>query len=308
MTQQSGTVALALGSGAARGLAHIGVLRVLQQAGLQVSGIAGCSMGALIGGIYAAGKLGEYEDWVCELTEFDVLRLLDMTWGSRAGLIKGEAVIEALKALIGDHRIEDLPIPFTAVATDLNTRREVWLDSGNLFRAIRASIAIPGIFRPVRDGARLLLDGGLVNPVPMAPTASFSADLVVAVNVMATPAAHPLGTAPLTAKAPQHGYRERIESFVTRVQRKLAPEHGKNADDTPDEPSITDILLESLETMQATITRFKLAAYQPDLLIGVPANVCRAHEFYRAKTVIAAGEYWARRALEDWQARREEQL
>lgn len=306
MTQQAGTVALALGSGAARGLAHIGVLRVLQQAGLQVGGIAGCSMGALIGGIYAAGKLGEYEDWVCELTELDVLRLLDITWGSRAGLIKGEAIIQALKALIGDHRIEDLPIPFTAVATDLTTRREVWLDRGNLFHAIRASIAIPGIFRPVRDGARLLLDGGLVNPVPIAPTASFSTDLVVAVNVMATPVAHPLGTEPAAATESQrHGYRERIESFVTRVQQKLAPDYGKYADATPDEPSITDILLESLETMQETITRFKLAAYQPDLLIEVPANVCRAHHFYRAETIIAAGEYWARCALDDWQARRE---
>ena len=293
------TISLVLGSGAARGLAHIGAIRVLEQAGFKVAAVAGSSMGALVGGIYAAGQLDEYEAWVCELGELDVLKFLDIALGTKAGLLKGEAIIAALRDLLGDYQIQDLDIPFTAVATDLRARREIWLNRGSLFDAIRASIAIPGIFRPVKVKGHWLLDGGLLNPVPIAPTLNNPTDHTIAVNVMGTPTTHPLGDAPPRRPRQIASYRRRIEAFITSVQDKFGFEKGAVSFD--DELSLTDVVLRSVETMQETITRFKLAAYQPDLLINVPVNVCQAHEFYRAGEIIAAGEYWTREALEHWQ-------
>jgi len=301
---QDKNASLVLGSGAARGLAHIGVIRVLEREGFRIGGIAGCSMGALIGGIHAAGKLAEYERWVTELDEIDVLRLLDLSWGSRAGLIKGDLIIDALRELIGDYDIGELPVPYVAVATDMKTRREVWIAEGSLFDAIRASIAIPGVFRPVQRQNRVLLDGGLLNPVPIAPTSGFPTDFTIAVSVTAPPVAHPLGEG--GDKDGQGdadgGYRERIEEFFERVQQALKGTR-KGAESARDEQvSLLDVILASIETMQQTITRFKLAAYQPDLLIEVPSNVCEGHEFYRAREIIRAGEHWAREALARWEA------
>lgn len=292
------TVSLVLGSGAARGLAHIGVIRALQRAGLRIEAVSGCSMGALIGGFYAAGKLDEYEDWVCELREFDVIKFLDISLGTKAGLLKGESIIAALRQLVGDFNIEQLDIPFTAVAVDLKASREVWLDKGDLFQAIRASIAIPAIFSPVNLNGRYLFDGGLLNPVPIAPILNNHSDLTIAVNVMGAAHNHPLGIRPVAVPEPlsKPGYRTQIESFVSSVQSRLGLE--REEDEIVDEPSLMDAILESVETMQEAITRFKLAAYQPDLLVDIPINVCQAHEFYRAREIIAAGEYWAQEALD----------
>jgi NTE family protein len=297
------TAALALGSGAARGLAHIGVLRALNENGIRIGGIAGCSMGALIGGIYAAGRLDEYENWVSQLDEIDVLRLLDVSWGARAGLLKGDLIIEALRELIGDYEIGDLSVPFVAVATDMRTRREVWINDGSLFDAIRASIAIPGVFRPVQRQRRVLLDGGLLNPVPIAPTSGFPTDLTVAVSVTSPPVREPLGPARHATEPPreqEESYREQIEAFFGRVQEAVKNRLKVGDGEKQEELTLLDVILGSIETMQETITRFKLAAYQPDMLIEIPSNVCDAHEFYRAADIIRAGEHWARKALEQW--------
>ncbi|WP_146907305.1 patatin-like phospholipase family protein [Arenimonas daejeonensis] len=171
-----------LGAGGARGLAHIGVVQAIEARGYQIAGIAGASMGALVGGIYAAGRLEEYSEWARGLERGDVLRLLDFAFGF-PGLIRGERVIGALRELVGDHLIEDLPIPYTAVATDLASQREVWLNRGKLFDAIRASIAIPMIFTPQLLDGRELVDGGLLAPVPIAATRQMRVDRVIAVDV-----------------------------------------------------------------------------------------------------------------------------
>jgi NTE family protein len=163
------TVSLVLGSGGARGLAHIGVIQWLTENGYDIRSISGSSMGALVGGIYATGKLEAYADWVSALERMDVVRLLDPSFG-RAGLFKGERIITVLRELIGDCLIDDLAVSFTAVATDLATGKEIWLREGKLFDAIRASISIPLIFTPFDCGGRRLLDGGIVNPIPIAPT------------------------------------------------------------------------------------------------------------------------------------------
>jgi len=176
------TVALALGSGGARGYAHIGAIEVLQERGYRIKAISGCSMGAVIGGMYAAGKMQDYKDWVTGLGQLDVLKLLDVTF-SAVGAIRGEKVFSVVREILGDIRIEDLPIAYTAVATDLLAHKEIWFQEGPLDRAIRASIAIPGLVTPLILGNRVLVDGALLNPLPIIPTISAHADMVVAVNL-----------------------------------------------------------------------------------------------------------------------------
>ncbi|WP_323750844.1 patatin-like phospholipase family protein [Marinobacter sp.] len=176
------TVALTLGSGGARGYAHIGAIEVLHERGYKIIAISGCSMGALVGGMYAAGKLQDYKDWVTGLGQFDVLKLLDVTFTS-IGAIRGEKVFSVVREILGDTRIEDLPMSYTAVATDLLAHKEIWFQEGPLDQAIRASIAIPSVVTPLVLNGRVLVDGALLNPLPIIPTISAHADLVMAVNL-----------------------------------------------------------------------------------------------------------------------------
>src|SRR5690554_3069379 len=176
------SVALVLGSGGARGYAHIGVIEEIERRGYSIECIAGCSMGAVVGGIYAAGGLPAYRDWVSGLAYLDVLRLLDFGFGN-LGAIRGERIFSRIHEIVGDVNIEDLRIPFTAVATDLTNQQEVWFQQGSLQQAMRASAAIPSLFSPVRQGSRVLVDGGLLNPLPIIPVVSAHCDLIMAVNL-----------------------------------------------------------------------------------------------------------------------------
>ncbi|MDP3979749.1 MAG: patatin-like phospholipase family protein [Pseudomonas sp.] len=181
-------VALVLGSGGARGYAHIGVIEELEARGYDIACIAGCSMGAVIGGIYAAGKLKEYRDWTQSLDYLDVLRLLDVSF--RLGAIRGEKVFGKIREIVGEINIEDLSIPFTAVATDLTNQQEIWFQEGCLHQAMRASAATPSLFTPVIQGKRMLVDGGLINPLPIVPVVSSHCDLIIAVNLNSTNQQH----------------------------------------------------------------------------------------------------------------------
>lgn len=181
MTSRS-RVALALGSGGARGYAHIGVIAELQDRGYEVVGVSGSSMGALVGGLHAAGKLDEFTEWATELTQGAVLRLLDPSI-SAAGILRAEKILDTVREILGEVTIEDLPIPYTAVATDLIAGKSVWLQRGPVDAAIRASIAIPGVIAPYVLDGRLLADGGILDPVPMAPIAATNADLTIAVSI-----------------------------------------------------------------------------------------------------------------------------
>jgi NTE family protein len=297
-------ISLVLGSGGARGLAHIGVIRVLERRGWTIGTIAGSSMGALIGGFYAAGKLDDYAEWVLDLTEFNVLRFLDIAWGG-AGMLKGQMLMDTLEQFVGRHRIEDLPLPLTIVATDVLSRQEVWLTRGDLFDAIRASIAVPTVFTPHVVNGRPLLDGGILNPVPIAPTLQDPTDAIIAVSLSGVPRRPGRGSRSEAGakriKPARHPYRERIEAFIDQLQDNLGLDRlGLGDDKTADQAtlSLSDAALLSLDAMQASIARCKLAAYPPDLLIEIPINTCGAHEFYRAAEVIEAGEQWAERALD----------
>jgi NTE family protein len=292
-------VSLVLGAGGARGLAHIGVIEVLEARGYRIASIAGSSMGALIGGVHAAARLPEYRDWASALQRSDVLRLLDFAFG-HPGLIKGERVLGVISELVGKHDIEDLAIPFTAVATDIIGRREVWLNRGPLFDAIRASIAIPMIFTPHRLGGRELVDGGLLAPVPIAATRLGLGEIVVAVDVNARPDSvrvHRKGGDKLAKPVQQSGdpetYRARISAFIESMLSK--------ADDGPAQPGLMDLMSRSLDTMQGQIARMQLAMDPPDLLIRVPHNACMFYEFWRASELIERGREIAEAALDDFE-------
>lgn len=175
-------VALALGSGGARGYAHIGAIRELEARGHEVVGVSGASMGAVVGSLFAAGKLDDFEEWVRGLAQRDVLRLLDVSFAG-GGAIRANKIMAVIGAMLEDVRIEDLPLPFTAVATDLRARREVWFNRGPADVAVRASFAIPSVITPALVGGRLIIDGGVTNPVPLEPLASIQSDLLLAVSL-----------------------------------------------------------------------------------------------------------------------------
>jgi NTE family protein len=286
------SVSLVLGSGGARGLAHIGVIRALEERDLRVRRIAGTSIGAVIGGIYAAEELDTYVRWVTQLRKADMVRLLDFSF-TRTSLFKGERIIGVLKDLIGDRQIENLPVGFTAVATAIEEQREVWLNKGSLFNAINASIAVPGIFSPVTIDGRLLVDGGLVNPVPIAPTLNDATDITIAVNLGGT-TEHYRPVEKASAHKPEkedEGYRAAIGRFVSSLR--------ENETDAEGPPGVVELLLQSFDVMQGSIARLKLAAYAPDIVVDVPRDSCSFFEFHRASEMVDLGYRNAIAALEN---------
>jgi NTE family protein len=284
------TVALALGAGGAKGLAHIGVIEEIEAQGFRIVAIAGSSMGALIGGIHAMGKLDVYRDWVSALARFDVLRLVDWSF-SGGGLIKGEKIIGTLRGLIGDTLIEELPLAFNAVATDLDRGREVWLGRGNLFEAIRASIAVPTVFRPHHLNGHRMVDGALLNPVPVTPLIGVEADYLFAVSVDG-PVEAAVAPVEESATGQDPGYRHRIGEFISRLMPR--------SEEPPREPGTFDTLNQAMDLMQANLARLRLAAYEPDLLITLPRNIASVYEFYRARELIERGRLRTRKALAEW--------
>lgn len=287
------TVSLVLGSGGARGLAHIGVIEWLLENGYAIRSISGSSMGALVGGIFAAGKLSVYADWVRALERLHVLRLLDPTIG-RPGIFKGERIISVLRELIGHFDIEQLPISYTAVATDLESSEEVWLRQGDLFDAIRASMATPLVFTPFKHGGRLLIDGAVVNPVPIAPTLGDSTDLTIAVDLSGPAQANPLRAGSASSDA-DNGYRRRILKFLDGVRpAKAAKEPSRG---------MINVAMVSMQAMQDTIASLRMSAYSPDVLIEIPRNACGFFEFWKAEGLIALGRDRASMALSQRRAR-----
>lgn len=208
-------VALVLGSGGARGYAHIGVIEELERRGYDIACIAGCSMGAVVGGIYAAGKLPQYRAWIESLDYLDVLQLVDVSF--RLGAIRGEKVFGQIREIVGEINIEDLRIPYTAVATDLTNQQEIWFQEGNLHSAMRASAAIPSLFTPVVQGNRTLVDGGLLNPLPIVPVVSSHCDLIVAVNLNSTNQKH--YQLPVIERPP--AVKKRFDSLINSIGSHL---------------------------------------------------------------------------------------
>ena len=312
-------VALALGSGGARGYAHIGAIEVLDELGFEIVSIAGSSMGALVGGLRAADKLGEYTEWARGLTQLDLLRLLDPSL-SAPGAIRAEKIFARVRELLAGALIEDLPVPFTAVATDLLAGKEVWFQRGPLATAIRASIAIPTIITPVMLNGRLLADGGLMNPVPVSPTVSVRSDATIAVSVSGDGGASATG-APAGETAEERPAdewmgrfrrgaarlldRDMVRTLVSRFgtgaqvdgNDEVAPAAG-DFDALPAGLSKLDVMSQSLDAMQSVLTRYRLAGYPPDVLVTVPKDACRSLDFHRAAELIEVGRTLTAKALD----------
>lgn len=296
--QHGEKVALVLGAGGARGFAAIGAIEALEARGFRIVAIAGCSSGAVVGGIHAAGKLPAFRDWVSSLARGDVLRLLDFRFGG-AGLFKGERVMAKVNELVGEHLIEELPIGFTAVATDLHAGREVWLTRGPLLDAIRASMAIPSLFTPQIIDGRTLVDGGLLDPVPIAATREYRSDLVVAVDMSTRAVVLPL----LPSHAPAVPIAaEDIadESLLARVRERFAHLLGGNgAPAVPDAPGLVDLMSRSLDILQAQIARMQLALDPPHIHIRIPREAALFYEFWRARELIEVGREATLKAIDD---------
>jgi NTE family protein len=315
-------VALALGSGGARGYAHIGVIHELHDRGYQIVGIAGSSMGALVGGLQAADRLDEFADWARSLTQRAILRLLDPTL-TAAGVLRAEKILDAVRDILGESTIEQLPIPYTAVTTDLLAGKSVWLQRGPVDEAIRASIAIPGVISPHAVHGRLLADGGILDPLPMAPIAAVNADLTIAVSLSGSETG---GSDAEPEPRPTTEWLNRMLSstsalFDSPTARSVLSRFGaSNTDDTDaadepasdysvDEPEVPrlgsfEVMNRTIDIAQAALARHTLAAYPPDLLIEVPRSACRSLEFHRAAEVIEVGRALAARALDNLEANR----
>ena len=289
---------LVLGSGGARGLAHIGVIRAIQASGrYEIAAVTGTSIGALIGGLYAADRLDDFAEWVRSLSRVDVWRLLDFSFTSR-GLIEGDRLMEKLKEIVGDRQIEELALPFTAVASDIARRREVWLNRGSLFAAIRASIAIPGFFTPVEHDGRLLVDGGLMSPLPLTPTLNHGSERTIAVSLNGAAAS---GGESDAAECPEESEQSvEVADFGAKVKALLA--RAKDAigaaPDNTGSVDLFDTVAKSVEAMQDRIARFQMAACRPDLMIEIPVDSCGVLDFHRGEDMIALGERAARTVLE----------
>ncbi|MGE2719209.1 patatin-like phospholipase family protein [Mycolicibacterium celeriflavum] len=311
-------VALALGSGGARGYAHIGVIEELQDRGYDIVGVAGSSMGALVGGLHAAGKLDEFSEWAKSLTQGAVLRLLDPSI-TAAGVLRATKILDAVRDILGEVRIEDLPIPYTAVTTDLIAGKSVWLQRGPVDAAIRASIAIPGVIAPhVLDG-RLLADGGILEPLPMAPIAAVNADLTIAVSLAGSESGGAEEPVPQGSRATTEWlarmWRSTTSLFESNamLSRLGTGPDGELAEGDSEEELVDatkeatavvpklgsfEVMNRTIDIAQAALARHQLAGYPPDMLIEVPRSACRSLEFHRAAEVIDIGIELAAAALD----------
>jgi NTE family protein len=285
------TVSLVLGSGGARGLAHIGVIRWLEENNFEIKSISGCSIGSLIGGVYAAGELDQLEKWMLSIDKTDIANLLDLSWGN-GGIFKGDKIINTLIDLLGDTKIENLPISFTAVAADIITEKEVWINSGSLFEAIRASVSLPLFFTPIKSNGTLLIDGGVLNPVPIAPTFNDDNELTIAVNLGGPlQKENDIVNGDVTDILGAGKFQQGIKKFIEKFDKKDKETGTTNW-------GMYDVADKAFDTMQSTIARLKIASYPPDVEIGIARNACGTLEFDKAAQMIRLGHEKAQTAFD----------
>ena len=274
-------ISLVLSSGGARGLAHIGVIEELEKQGFEIKSIAGTSMGALIAGLYAMDKLQEYKEWVLTLDKLDIFRLIDFTFSSQ-GLIKGDRIFKKMKTFIADKNIEDLKIPFTAVATDITNEKEVIFSKGSVYDAVRASIAIPTVFTPVKKENILLVDGGVLNPIPISIVKRTKGDILVAVNVYADIPYEKKKKHTEKQKKVQLIYEKNIKKFREKLNEILPKS---------DKPKLGYFKLIDASTtaMIHQISKMTLERYNPDILVNISKDAGNTFDFYRAEELIEIG-------------------
>lgn len=307
MTLKDKTIGLALGSGGARGYAHIGVIEELERQGAKIVSIAGASMGAAVGGIYSAGKLNDFKDWSTKLTRMETMRLMDFTFSGQ-GVIKGEKIMNTLRDLLGEQQIEDFSIDYTAVATDFKTNTEVWMNRGKLFEVIRASSGVPTLMTPVLSGDQILVDGGVLNPLPLNVLKGKNVDLVVAVNINAPgfldSEGEPIGKAKTqVAQMSRKEKEEALKSYkvrFTRTMRNWLNLNKSSAQTSNDEPlGYLGLLNRSYDLMQDQICLMSIELHKPDVVVNIPRRIASTLELYRADDMIEEGRRSAKKAIDE---------
>ena len=304
----SKTVALVLGSGGARGMAHIGIIEELEARGYNIISVSGCSMGSVIGGFYCAKKLDIFYQWAKSLSYMDLLRLVDFSFISN-GAIRGDKVFSVLFEMLGDIQIEDLDIPFTAVATDLSNAKEVWFQRGSLEQAMRASVAIPGLLQPVKSNNSLFVDGGVLNPLPIAASVSAHADFIIAVDLNAdVPIPKPVLIERTEEEqlvlAEGEDKSDWLNSIVNKTSGwfnndgELGGEVKEKVQSSVSNLGKFEILYQMFDVMQASLSQYKIAGYPPDLLIRIPKTSGEMYDFHRTEELVNIGRQIAKEALD----------
>lgn len=280
-------IGLALGSGAARGWSHIGVIKALQKMGIEVDIVAGCSIGSLVGAAYASNRLPELEKWVCSFSYWDVLRLMDLSW-RRGGLLRGERVFNQFRQIMPVEKIEHCERRFATVATNLSTGRELWFTEGDLHMAVRASCSIPGLMAPVLHNGYWLVDGAVVNPVPVSLTRALGADIVIAVDLQHDAhlmqqdllSAHIQPDDEINASADALSWRERLRTRLGRAAARRSVVA----------PTAMEIMTTSIQVLENRLKRNRMAGDPPDILIQPFCPQISTLDFHRASSAIAAGQ------------------
>jgi NTE family protein len=291
-------VQLVLGCGGARGIAHIGVIDRLLEDGFEIIEVYGCSMGSVVGGMYCAGFLPQYRDWLIRQTKSDIYRLFDITF-SMQGFVKGERIFSVLEQLAGKQQIETLPIQFTAIATDMLSRKEVHFTNGDLYKALRASTGIPGVFKPVSENNSLFVDGGVLNPLPVSLVKRRDDAIIVAVdlNGPALPKHPALPSTSIPAEVESEAWE-----MVSRLRRYLSmnpkPEEKGVKEPAPPSFSMFEILDAAYDATLDRLVEVMLQAYPVDVVVQIPRNAASVFEFYRAAELIELGKDQYNKAIE----------
>lgn len=282
-------VALVLSSGGARGYAHIGAIEELEERGYHIHSVVGCSMGALVGGLYATGHMPELKEWLLQMNRRKLFKLTDISM-SLSHLVKGERIIQALNEIVPDCRIEGLPIPFRAIATDLRSHREVVFDRGSLYAAIRASISIPTYYSPLRTRTMVLVDGGIANPLPLNRAVREDGDLLVAVNASA-----PYDDAEEKKRRRARSIAAKGRSSMSEAIHRVLP--------SSDEETVNyySVLNDTIHTQIQNLAKLSLRLTPPDVCINIPMNRYYGVGYDRAARIIAEGRELMRRALDEYE-------
>ena len=285
-------VALVLSGGGARGIAHIGVIEELEKQGFKIKSISGTSMGALVGGVYAVGKMQEYKNWIYTLDKFDVFKLVDFTF-SKQGLVKGDRVMNKMKEFIPDMKIEDLNIHYAITATDIGRKKEVVFTKGDLYEAVRASISIPTVFTPVKTENSVLVDGGVVNNVPINHVKRTKDDLLIVVHVNAkTPVYKPI--MPKSEKDKKQSiYLKKIKEFEEIFYKKI--QKGKS-----EELSYFNLINKTISILISQISKMTIEKYPPDILINISHDSCGTFDFFKAEELVEIGRHTAIQSINEY--------
>ena len=284
-------ISLVLSGGGARGIAHIGVIEELEKQGLEIASVAGTSMGALVGGVYALGKMEEFKQWVFSLNKRKIFNLIDFSF-SLQGLIKGDKVLNKMKKFIADKNIEDLKIAYSATATDLINKKEVVFTKGSIYEAIRSSISIPTVFTPVKKENTLLVDGGIINNIPINNAKRVPGDLLIVVNVGADVEVLTLPRSKEEARTKQSLYQKKIKNFYKRLQKT------NSMSSKEEQMGYFDLINTTISLMMDNVSQISLKQNPPDILINISRDTCSTFDFFRAEELVEIGRYAAVKSLD----------